>query len=65
MKRKIEKDLMFIIESEIRTDLLKTYYLAPEKSQLGCNGCDLLGKVCTKSLTDYCRQGYILKEVKL
>ena len=44
---------------------LKTYYLAPEKSQLGCNGCDLLGKVCTKSLTDYCRQGYILKEVKL
>lgn len=43
----------------------KTYFLAPEKSQGGCMGCDLLGKVCTKSLTDYCRQGYILKEVKL
>lgn len=45
---------------------LKTYYLAPEKSQLGCNGCDLLGGgICTKQLTDYCRQGYILKKVKL
>lgn len=29
-------------------------------------GCDLLGGgICTKQLTDYCRQGYILKKVKL
>lgn len=44
----------------------KTYFLAPERSQGGCMGCDLLGGgICTKQLTDYCRQGYILKKVKL
>ena len=44
----------------------KTFFLAPERSQGGCMGCDLLGGgICTKQLTDYCRQGYILKKVKL
>lgn len=44
----------------------KTYFLAPEKSQGGCMGCDLIGRdLCTKQLTDYCRQGYILKKVEL
>lgn len=44
----------------------KTYFLAPERSQGGCMGCDLLGGgICTKQLTDYCRQGCILKKVKL
>lgn len=42
----------------------KTYFLAPERSQGGCQGCDLLGKIHTKDTTDYCRQGFILKEVK-
>lgn len=42
----------------------KTYFLAPEISQGGCQGCDLLAKICTKDTTDYCRQGFILKEVK-
>nr|DAX32631.1 MAG TPA: hypothetical protein [Caudoviricetes sp.] len=42
----------------------KDYFLAPEVSPGGCQGCDLLGKgECTKALTDYCRQGYILKKV--
>ena len=29
-------------------------------------GCDLPGRdLCNKQLTDYCRQGYILKKVEL
>lgn len=43
----------------------KDYFLVPEVSQGGCKGCDLLDKgLCTKNVTDYCRQGYILKKVK-
>lgn len=38
-----------------------TYFLAPEKSQAGCQGCCFLGKECTKTLTDYCRQGFIFR----
>lgn len=42
------------------------YFLVPEVSQQGCKGCDLLGKAkCTKTVTDYCRQGYILKKVNV
>lgn len=40
------------------------YFLIPEVSQQGCKGCDLLGTGnCDKSITDYCRQGYILKKI--
>lgn len=42
----------------------KTYFLAPERTQLGCQGCSFIGKICNKELTDYCRQGYIFVEVK-
>lgn len=42
----------------------KTYFLAPEVTKRGCKGCDLLGNICNSTLTDYCRQGYILKAVK-
>ena len=43
----------------------KKYFLAPERSTLGCSGCSLVGKgKCTKKVTDYCTQGYILVEVK-
>lgn len=44
----------------------RDYSLMPEVPQGGCKGCDLLGKgLCTKTITDYCRQGYILKKVAL
>lgn len=44
----------------------KKYFLTPEISQGGCKGCDLIEQPlgCTKSVTDLCRQGYILKAVK-
>ena len=39
------------------------FFQHQKKSQGGCMGCDLLGGgICTKQLTDYCRQGYILKK---
>lgn len=43
-----------------------TYFLAPERSTRGCNGCALVGNglLCTKEVTQYCMQGYILREVK-
>lgn len=40
------------------------YVLLPERSLLGCNGCDLVKKGCTKEAFQYCCQGYILKELK-
>lgn len=40
----------------------KVYVLLPEKKEGCCTGCDLINDAgCTKEITDFCRQGYILK----
>lgn len=51
----------------------KQYRLAPEVVSKGCRGCAFENRSClgaversTKTnMIDYCRQGFILKEVKL
>lgn len=45
-----------------------TYSLIPEKEDKQCTGCAVLDKNprgCNSNLTDYCRQGFILKEINI
>lgn len=41
-----------------------SYYLAHERCKGGCKDCDIRNQFgCTTELTDYCRQGFILKKI--
>lgn len=44
------------------------YGLIPERIQGACKGCALEPTACngcSKEITDYCRQGFILKKINL
>jgi len=44
----------------------KQYQLVPEVGKGMCKGCAVINTLgCPDSLTQYCRQGYILKKVEV
>lgn len=52
-------------EGKILTVQGKKYFLTKEKTPNCCKGCDLLSHTgCTKEVTNYCRQGFILKKFR-